>query len=109
MPSLTISPTGKYGYKFVVNGTSLDYGSITIQGTNVNAGGGMAKYTFSEYTVSTTVSLKKGENVIELVTNNNTSMGGTTGAVAPLVDYIRFDNLSGAQLSWIPVYDNIYR
>lgn len=114
-PTFVISPDGKNGYRFVVNGTDLDYGPVTIQGTNVNAGGGQPKYTFNEYTISTNVSLKQGENIIQLITNNTThnpedgGIGGTTGAVAPMVDYIKLDNLGGAQLSWIPVYDNIYR
>lgn len=53
--------------------------------------------------------MKKGENIIQLVTDNdNAVIGGTTRANAPMVDYIRIDNYGSAVLSWSPVYDNLY-
>ncbi len=107
--SLTIAPNGEYGYAIIVNDTPLDYAPITITGTDVS-GGGQFKGTFSEYKVSVTITLKKGQNVIQLMTNNATpSIGGTTTATAPMVDYIRLDGVGDATLTWSPVYDNIYK
>lgn len=104
--SLTIAPEGDFGYSFIVNGTPLNYRPITITGPNV--GGAEFKSTFSEYTVATNVSLRAGENIIELVTNNeNPAIGGTTAAVAPMVDYIKLEG--NATFSWSPVYDNLYQ
>lgn len=106
--SLTIAPTGENAYSFVVNGNPLSYSPITITGRNVSEGA-MFKSTFAEYTVSTTVSLIEGMNVIELITaNSNGALAGTTSAVAPMVDFIKLDNLGGAELYWYPVYDNLY-
>lgn len=106
--SLTIAPTGDNAYSFIVNGNALQYSPITITGKDISAGG-MFKSTFAEYTVSMNVSLVEGMNVIELVTaNSNAALAGTTSAVAPMVDYIKLDNLGGAELYWYPVYDNLY-
>ncbi len=106
--SLTIAPTGDNAYSFVVNGKALSYSPITITGRDIS-GGGMFKSTFAEYTVSANVSLVAGMNVIELVTANaNGALAGTTSAVAPMVDFIKLDNLGGAELHWFPVFDNLY-
>ena len=106
--SLTIAPTGENAYSFVVNGKPLSYSPITISGKDIS-GGGMFKSTFAEYTVSANVSLVEGMNVIELVTANaNGAFAGTTSAVAPMVDFIKLDNLGGAELYWYPVFDNLY-
>jgi len=105
---LTYTPEGPYGYQINVNGTALDYGSITVDGGE-NLGGGMYKGSeFKEYRVPVTIDLKEGLNVIQLITNNTTPCGGTTQATAPIVDYIRIE-ASGAKLSWRPEYDNLYR
>ncbi len=106
--TMTFSPTGSYGYAIKVNGTELNYAPITVNG-GPNFGGDLYKGTvFTEYRVSVTIDLKAGDNVIELVTNNNTVLGGTYQAIAPVVDYIRLD-AAGAVLTWQPEYDNLYR
>lgn len=106
--SLTIGPSGKYAYGVKVNNSSLDYAPIKITGSNVNAGG-MFMSDFADYEISVPVSLVQGENVIELTTLNETpELAGTTGAVAPMVDCIKLENLGGAKLHWYPVYDNLY-
>ena len=103
---LTIEPTGDYGYQFVVNGESLDYDPIElICDTNIGTIQ-VPAYEFAEYYVAD-VNLKAGWNVIELITNNETSPGGTMGATAPMIDYIRFDTTT--QLEWKPEYDNLCR
>lgn len=112
--SLVIGPNGDsdstHQYQVKVNGSALDYAPITIVGVDASAGG-MFMSTFDDYEISVPVSLKEGKNVIELVTDNSdTQFGGTTNAVAPMVDRIEFveSSLDGAQLYWHPIYDNIY-
>ena len=81
-----------------VNGTPLNYGDITfndIKKTNK----------FRDYTVGTNVSLIEGKNVIELVTDNENSLGGTTKATAPIVDNIKIT--TSAKLSWTPLESNL--
>ena len=70
-----------------VNGTSIDYGTIVID--NVPSGRDVKrKKAFSEFTLSTSLSLKKGKNVIKLITNNSTrhDSTGTRAAEAPRID-----------------------
>ena len=85
-------------YQVKVNGTALTYETITfnkIQKVNK----------FADYTIAGNVHLSQGENVIELVTNNDKSLGGTTLATAPLVDALKIK--TSANLSWEPNTDNI--
>ena len=69
-------------FQFKVNGVALDYETITFR--NIKAAN-----EFRDYTIGKNVSLKKGTNKIELVTNNEDSLGGTTTATAPVVDCIK--------------------
>ncbi len=85
-------------YQVKVNGVALDYDTITFR--NVQA-----VNKFVDYNISSNVSLKEGENVIELVTNNSVSLGGTTTGTAPMVDCLKI--VTTASLSWEPKTDNI--
>lgn len=105
--SATFGPTGLNAWEVNINGKPLDYTPFTlsISGPVV---AGSSRSNFSLITLGN-ISLKKGENVIQLITDNDNSViGGTTRANAPMVDYIRIDNLGSAKLSWSPVYDNLY-
>lgn len=85
-------------FQIKVNGTALAYETITfnnIKTTNK----------FQDYTIATGVSLKEGVNVIEMVTNNEDSLGGTTKATAPLVDCIKVTTT--AVLTWEPDESNL--
>ena len=85
-------------FQIKVNGTALAYNTITfnnIKPTNK----------FQDYTIATGVSLKEGTNIIELVTNNEVSLGGTTEATAPIVDCIKVT--TSAQLTWQPNESNL--
>ena len=102
-----IAPEGDYGYQFIVNDESMDYGEVDLS-TLEPAELGQDATRFGEFYICD-ISLKEGLNVIKLVTNNeNLECGGTMGAVAPEVDYIRLET-SAATLSWHPEYDNLYR
>ena len=102
-----IAPEGDYGYQFIVNDESMDYGEVDLSGLDP-AELGQDATRFGEFYICD-ISLNEGLNVIKLVTNNeNLECGGTMGAVAPEVDYIRLET-SNATLSWHPEYDNLYR
>ena len=109
---VVFTPEGDYGFKITVNGENHNYGSIDLRKPSIN-GAGMYQSAFFEFNLGT-ISLKEGENVIKLITNNSTAEDpqtgdamGTMAAIAPMVDYIRFE--TDATLSWYPEYDNLYR
>lgn len=98
MPDQTmLAPTGSLGYRVNVNGTDIEYSPINIGGTR-----------FAEHVISVNVSLRRGENTIRLIVNNNT-VNSVMGAACPMVDYIRLDTGGRATLSWQPEYDNLNR
>jgi len=85
-----------------VNGENLSYGSISIPLTLDGANGYSddQKQPFSDFFVTNKLSLKKGENVIRLVVNNDRQMGtsGTMYATAPMIDCIHIS--TDTALSW---------
>ena len=85
-------------FQVKVNGTALAYDTITFNGIK-------ATNKFRDYTIASNVSLKEGVNVIEIVTNNEVSLGGTTLATAPVVDCIKIT--TAASLTWEPNEDNL--
>ena len=100
-----ITPDGDFGYQFIVNGESINYGAVDLTGLTP-AEAGQEATRFQEFYICD-VSLNEGLNVIQLVTNNTFELG-TMSAIAPEVDYIRLET-SSATLSWHPEYDNLYR
>ena len=98
-----VAPTGNYGWQVMVNGQEFKYEPFTMTG-EIIANNATA---FAMYTLGT-INLKAGENVIQFVTNNeNTIIGGTTKAFAPMMDCIKLTGGS-ASLSYHPVYDNLW-
>lgn len=98
-PANAYEKNGKYTAE--LNGTSLDYGFINF--SEVPGLGSEYKKGFQDFKISN-VSLKQGQNVIKLITDNNTWFGGTAVAVAPLVDCIKINTY--AVLSWTKVNGN---
>ena len=96
-----------YCYQFIVNGKVVDY-SLTISGLPNVGESGVYSSALKEYRIGN-ISLKEGDNVIQLVTNNTTPVGGTSEAMAPSVDYIRLDGYGDATLSWNPELDSLNR
>lgn len=73
-------------YAVKVNGVQLSYDDITLAGVpEFNSG---SKRTFDNWVVGINVPLQAGNNVIELITDNNTAVTGTMYATAPMVDCI---------------------
>ncbi len=86
-------------YRVSVNGTVYGYNDITFASAAQGVDSYSAYLPFEDYLISSKVSLVKGENVIKLVVNNSTTMGGTTKAFAPCVDCIKIATADGT-LSW---------
>ena len=102
----TFAPTGESAYRVEVNGKDLNYGTISFAGNPADSNTNY-KAPFREFVLGS-IDLKKGTNVIRLITaNTNTAFGGTMKAVAPMVDYIKIDNYGSAELTWQPCYDNL--
>ena len=102
----TFAPTGESAYRVEVNGKDLNYGTISFAGNPADSSTSY-KAPFREYTLGK-IDLKKGTNVIRLITaNTNTAFGGTMKAVAPMVDCIKIEDIGSATLTWQPCYDNL--
>lgn len=89
-------------YLITLNGTKVNYGSITIFGAY--AALNQQKLPFEDV-ISVQVNLVEGINNFRFLTNNLNSMGGTMDATAPLIDCIKLDTI--ANLSWDPLLENL--
>lgn len=90
-------------YVISVNGVPLNYPVIEITDAQGHEDTGDRR-PFSDHILTTTLSLKKGENVIIALTANEHGMGGTMAATAPVIDCIKLE--AAAELSWDPVTAN---
>lgn len=90
-------------YTILVNDEKVSYEPIAF--TNVPPMATQIVMPFQDFLISTSVSLVEGENVIVLqTTNDDSSMGGTMRAVAPMVDCIKLE--TSAVLTWEPMEEN---
>ena len=89
-------------YLVTLNGTKVNYGSITIYGAL--AALQQQKLPFQDV-ISIPIQLVAGTNTIRFTTNNQNSMGGTMDATAPLFDCIKIDTI--AMLNWNPLIENL--
>lgn len=96
--NFTISPSN---YTIEVNGTPLNYSPIQFRNVPPLPGA----LAFQDYTLARNVSLVEGENVVKFITSNNTSLGGTTEATAPMIDCLKIT--TSATLTWEPVESNL--
>lgn len=81
-------------YAIELNGVELNYNPIAFVGVPPpdDAASGLDCLTFKDYTIGINLTLKKGENLIRLVTKNTDSVTGTTfEAAAPIVDGIKIE------------------
>ena len=92
---LTLTPKT---FKVYVNGQELDYGSIAIPDNGT--GNDMA---FDRYTLSPSVSLKAGENIIgfEILDSEDTGGVGTATAKGPIFDCLEIGGAS-CEIGWRP-------
>lgn len=98
------SPYGAYEeFWFVVNNERLTYDPIAL--TGAKGQGESNQRPFTDHVISTTVSLKEGENTIQLFVANSSNFESTVTAVAPMVDCISLT--TDATLTWDPVWSNL--
>lgn len=92
-------------FKITVNDQKVSYGSIALLGAKEY--GSATKRVFTNHTITKTLALESGNNVIKLIINNNIKMmdSGTLNATAPLIDCMYL--YSDATLTWEPVESNI--
>lgn len=103
--TMSSDPTAEDYYTISVNGNAIQYSNISLTGTDIPDPMDGGRYPFEDYTITTSLSLQKGENVIRLVTSNaNAYHVGTQKANAPMVDCIKI--YTDTELTWTPV-DNI--
>jgi uncharacterized repeat protein (TIGR02543 family) len=86
-------------WQVIVNGEAIDYGSITIRGGKTDVSSDYVK-PFLDKTITKTLHLKEGKNIIQLKTNNDNPMGGTMYATAPMVDCMKITTTSDVELTW---------
>ena len=102
---ITIGPDGDNKVAVYVNDTAVNYSPINFGGTPGSVEQNWVS-PFQEYQLGN-VDLVEGENIVRIVVENNTPLGGTMAATSFITDYIRIDTHGGATLSWSPVYDNV--
>ncbi|MDR0831758.1 MAG: InlB B-repeat-containing protein [Bacillales bacterium] len=92
--NMTFTPDN---YVIILNGNELNYGTIAI--TDVPGGGAKE---FADFTIGTSLTLVKGLNKIEFITDNDDNPlgagAGTMQATAPIIDCIKLSTT--AVLIW---------
>ena len=81
-------------YAFELNDTPLSYAAIAFENVPMpeDAASALDCLPFDDYLISANVSLKKGANVLRLITKNSVPMDGTTlEAAAPIVDCVKIE------------------
>ncbi|MCR4698535.1 MAG: InlB B-repeat-containing protein [Bacilli bacterium] len=77
-------------WKVTVNGTDVNYSPISFSNVPAMADSTATPLPFADFTLGN-VSLKKGKNTIQLLTNNNDAIQGTTmESHCPLIDCLKF-------------------
>lgn len=89
-------------YDIYVNGEQINYKKIEINDVPSYQTGYRK---FEDFTLTTKLALKEGENQIIFYTTNKTAMGGTMTATAPTFDCFKIK--TKANLTWDPCLDNI--
>ncbi|MFA6829788.1 MAG: InlB B-repeat-containing protein [Bacilli bacterium] len=96
----------KDNYTISFNGSAIDYPSIVFSDSEVPATNAALPYaTVKTFTLSTTLSVAKGKNLVSFLTSNSDAIVGTTmEAHAPLVDCIKV-TANDAVIGWDANYD----
>ena len=89
-------------YDIYVNNETINYKEISLSDVPGYQQGFKA---FEDYTLTTKLKLKKGENTIAFYTNNSTKLGGTFSATAPMLDCFKIK--TDATLTWEPSTENL--
>ena len=100
----TDNGTNISNYTINVNDEALIYDmvEVTYNAADYTATDGWRP--FSDFVLTTSLNLKKGENKLDFISSNANGMGGTMAATAPVIDCLKID--TSAELSWDPVLGN---
>ena len=90
----------KDGFGIYVNGKrySFEHDLVGAIAPPPDGEGYVKKRKFEDYLISMDISLKKGENIIKLVTENDRMFYGTMAASAPMVDCLKL--YTNSNVSW---------
>lgn len=86
----------KDNYTIKLNGTALDYGTITFTDVPLQGGGRKA---FEDFKLVENATLNQGDNTIEMITSNKEKLMGTAESTAPMIDCLKFYHTEGT-LTW---------
>lgn len=100
----TDNGTNISNYTINVNDEALIYDmvEVTYNAADYTATDGWRP--FSDFVLTTSLNLKKGDNKLDFISSNANGMGGTMAATAPVIDCLKID--TSAELSWDPVLGN---
>ena len=87
---------GASKYTIKVNGSPVDYGTITFTDIPLQGEGYKA---FDDFALTASVPLVQGKNTIEMITDNDDLLYGTANATAPMIDCITVE--TAQTLSWL--------
>lgn len=93
--NITLTPES---FEIKLNGTSINYGSMFVEGGNQN----MSTMEFFDKTLTSTAQLKAGTNTINVSVHSNELRNGQTGG--PMIDCVKVT--TGAALEWTSYTDN---
>lgn len=82
-------------WKAKLNGTQLDYETLTFTDVPKQGAGNKA---FEDFTLATNVNVQAGANKIEFITDNQKLLFGTAQATAPMLDCLKIK--SDTTLTW---------
>ena len=98
----TIGPDGGTGvskYTIKVNNTAINYDQIEFVCEDANPEDDETSWTpFRNYPLTASVNLVEGENLIEMITDNEDLLYGTANATAPMIDCLTVE--TSCNLSW---------
>ena len=83
-------------FQVKVNGTVMEYGHVDI--CNIEGTSGATFIYCQDYFMSAAVNLVAGENIIQMVVNNDKTLNGTIAASAPVIDSIKL--FSDSTITW---------
>lgn len=102
----TIDAFSDEEFQVKVNGVDIEYGNIAIN--NIEGTSGATFIYCQDYMMSASVNLVAGENIIQMVVNNDKTLNGTIAASAPVIDSIKL--YSDSTITWPTAkYTNLIR
>jgi uncharacterized repeat protein (TIGR02543 family) len=99
--AFSINSDGSNGaskYTIKVNNVAVDYGTIAFTDISSKQDPVYGWMKFANYPLAANLPLVQGENVVEMITDNEDILYGTAAATAPMIDCLQFE--TSCNLSW---------